>query len=74
MGDRTPDYEYGGKTLLMAAVYSENVPLVEYFLSLECDVNMKNKYNGKTAYDYAVEFGEEGIADLILRVENSSLS
>lgn len=64
---------FGSMTPLMFAASDSTVEMVELLLSYGADTKLVSD-EGKTAYDYAVEFGEEGIADLILRVENSSLS
>ena len=65
IGDKTPNYQFSGRTLLMTAIENENIPLIKYFLSFECDLNITDIHNGKTAYDYAVETGNQEIIDLL---------
>lgn len=57
---------YGGKTLLMLAVQKENLCLVQYLLSIDCDIDIKD-LSGKTAYDYAIQSGNR---DIIALLEN----
>ena len=65
IGDKTPNYQFSGRTLLMTAIKNENIPLIKYFLSFECDLNITGIHNGKTAYDYALETGNQEIIDLL---------
>lgn len=65
IGDKTPNYQFSGRTLLMTAIKNENIPLIKYFLSFECDLNITDIHNGKTAYDYAIETENQEIIDLL---------
>ncbi len=51
-------------TLLMNAAKAGNSALVEYLLSIGADPNLKD-YDGKTAYDFAVENGHKETAELL---------
>ena len=51
-------------TLLMNAASVGNVALVEYLLSIGADVTLTD-YNGKTAYDLALQNGHEDVAILL---------
>ena len=51
-------------TALMLAARDSTVEMVELLLTCGADTELVSD-DGKTAYDYAVEFGEEGIADLL---------
>lgn len=54
----------GSMTALMLAARDSTVEMVELLLTCGADTELVSD-DGKTAYDYAVEFGEEGIADLL---------
>jgi ankyrin repeat protein len=53
-----------GKTPLMWAISGESVECVEYLLSAGANVQKKD-IDGKTAYDYALEKGNQEIIDLL---------
>ena len=55
---------FGSMTALMFAAQDSSKEMVELLLSYGADTKLVSE-DGKTAYDYAVEFGEEGIADLL---------
>jgi ankyrin repeat protein len=55
---------FGSMTALMFAARDSSKEMVELLLSYGADIELVSE-DGKTAYDYAVEFGEEGIADLL---------
>ena len=55
---------YNDATLLITATKSENICLVEYLLSMGCDVTLKDSAN-KTALDYAQEYKNEEIIKLL---------
>ncbi len=54
-----PDY-----TLLMMAAKTGNLAYCQTLLEYGADKNLRNKYN-QTAYDVAVEFGREEVANLL---------
>ena len=54
----------GERTLLMYAVMQENTYLTEYLLSKGCATDITD-YHGKTAFDYALESGNEAIIALL---------
>lgn len=55
---------YNDATLLITATKSENICLVEYLLSIGCDVTLEDNAN-KTALDYAQEYKNEEIIKLL---------
>ncbi len=71
--DRKNERGYGIKTLLIISVVNENVPLTEYLLSIDCDTTIEDSF-GKTAYDYAVESGNEEIIRLLEEAEQQTAS
>ena len=53
-----------GETLLIIAVKSENIYLVNYLYTAGCDVNIVDN-NGKTAYDYAIQSNNKDIISIL---------
>lgn len=53
-----------GMTALMFAARDSTPEMIQLLLEYGADKNYKDS-NGKTAYDYAVEFGESGVAELL---------
>ena len=53
-----------GETLLIKAVKSENIYLVEYLLTAGSEIYSKDIY-GKSAMDYAIELGNESIVSIL---------
>lgn len=65
LSDRSVDIQNSlGETLLILAVKSENIHLVEYLLSSKCDTSILDA-KGKSAYDYAVQLGNANIVSLL---------
>lgn len=66
LDERSINIQHDGhkKTLLILATERENIYLAEYLVSEGCDIQIKDKY-GKTAYDYAVENGNQTLIDLL---------
>lgn len=58
------DTEETGMTALMFAARDSTPEMVQFLLDYGADKSMKCS-DGKTAYDYAVEFGKEQIAELL---------
>lgn len=58
------DTEETGMTALMFAARDSTPEMVQFLLDYGADKSMKCA-DGKTAYDYAVEFGKEQIAELL---------
>ena len=58
------DTEETGMTALMFAARDSTPEMVQFLLDCGADKSMKCS-DGKTAYDYAVEFGKEQIAELL---------
>lgn len=58
------DTEETGMTALMFAARDSTPEMVQFLLDYGADKSMKCS-DGKTAYDYAVEFGNEQIAELL---------
>ena len=56
---------YCGRTMLMWAAFYENIPLTEYLLSIGANKSIKNHYDGKTAYDYAIDNDNQKLAELL---------
>ncbi len=53
-----------GGLLLIWAAHRGNIVLAEYCLSVGCPVTYRDR-SGKTAYDYAVEYGHTELAELV---------
>ena len=64
IGDYNINESDGGVTLLMRATKANNLELVRYLLSIGAEKSIRS-YDGKTAYDCAVEKGYTEIAELL---------
>ncbi|CAF2063230.1 unnamed protein product [Rotaria magnacalcarata] len=54
-----------GITFLNTLIWNQNLELMELMLQNGADINAKNTYDGKSAYDNATEHGKHDIAQLL---------